>query len=77
MISKEERSIMEFDKDKLTITLDDNSKWLIHIADIRKVKFWVPTDRILIDETDDGIYHYKLINLDTVEPNVIRALRII
>lgn len=77
MISKEERSFMEFDKDKLMITLDDDSKWRIHIGDIRKVECWAPTERIRIEETDEGIYPYRLTNLDIAEPNVIRVLRII
>jgi len=57
------------------ITLGDGSRWNISIGDSTKTICWYETMRVTVDESpeDDHIYPYRMTNLDTSGPDVVRA----
>ncbi len=72
-----ETNVMKIHKNGMEISLMDCSKWRItHIGDTTKTILWYPTQRIKVNEDNDGIF--TLFNLDTSTPDDgIEASRII
>ncbi len=70
-----ETIVEEIHEDGLEISLMNASRWRIkHMGDITRTILWYPTQRIEIEETEDG--EYKLINLDTSASDEIEVSRI-
>jgi len=71
-----EYSIRRVTRDGLTVTLSDGSRWSINVGDCTKTSCWYPTMRVSVaEEPEDQIYPYRLANLDTFRPDVVRAQR--
>jgi len=64
-----ETSILEVNNDGLELTLMDGSHWSVDPSDMSKTSCWYPGQRIRIER-------HVLINLDTSEPDKVRATRL-
>ena len=58
------------------LELTDLSRWEIAVGDSTMTIIWTPTARLSVDEVDDDLYPYTIANLDTSEPDVVRARKI-
>jgi hypothetical protein len=72
-----ETSVLEIKNNGLEVHLMNGSRWSVNVGDISKSITWYPTQRILIEESEDDIYPYILTNLDTFAPDKIRVSRIL
>ncbi len=70
----EEHHVLEVGKDGLVVCLDDGSVWDISVGDNTKSVCWYPTMRIVVEENDSPESTFRLKNLDTAGPDVVRAL---
>jgi hypothetical protein len=48
--------------------------WDISVGDNTKSICWYPTMRIVVEENDSPEYTFRLKNLDTAGPDIVRAL---
>jgi len=72
-----EYSILKVTKNGLKVTLFDGSRWQINEGDSTMSICWYPTMRVCISEDlDDKLYPYRLTNIDTSSPDVVKARRI-
>ena len=61
-------------KDGLGLQLIDGSRWEIALEDITIFATWYASARVTIDEEpDDERYPYRITNLETSTPDVVRA----
>jgi hypothetical protein len=61
-------------KDGLGLQLMDGSRWEIALEDITIRATWYASSGVSIDEEpDDERYPYRITNLDTPTPDVVRA----
>lgn len=66
--------ILKVAKNGLTITLNDGSRWEISAGDSTKTICWYETMHIQItEEEDDTLYPFRLTNLNTSTPDVVKA----
>lgn len=73
---EKEYTIRNVAKNGLTVTLDDGSKWQISYGDSTKTSCWYETMHIKISEDlEDEAYPFRLTNLNTSEPDIVRATR--
>jgi len=71
-----EYTIMKVGKNGFSVMLDDGSQWQIDSCDNTKVACWYETMRIKISEDfEDETYPFQLTNLNTSEPDIVRARR--
>ena len=61
----EQLSVMRISKNGQTVTLSDGSRWRVSVGDVTKTLCWYATQRVVVENCDDGVYHYELRNLDT------------
>ena len=70
----EEVSLWKVLRNGRQLELGDLSQWEIDIGDSTKTLIWTPTARLKIDEVeDDKLFPHRITNLDTSEPDVVRA----
>ena len=70
----QESTIRSVRKDGLGLQLMDGSRWEIALEDITTFATWYPSSRVSIDEEpDDERYPYRITNLNTSTPDVVRA----
>jgi hypothetical protein len=69
----QEHHIVEIKKNGLVIRLSDRSVWNISVGDSTKTVCWYPTMRILVEEGGGLTHPFRLKNLDTAGPDVVRA----
>lgn len=62
----EQLSVIRISKNGQTVTLSDGSRWRVNVGDTTKTLCWYPTQRIVVEDCNDGVYPYELRNLDTV-----------
>lgn len=62
----EELSVLRRSNNGQTVTLSDGSRWRVSVGDVTKTLLWYPTQRIVVENSDDIVYPYELRNLDTV-----------
>lgn len=48
------------------LQLDDGSRWKVRPSDSGKTTLWIKTQLIVIDQSADHLYPYRLTNLDTL-----------
>ena len=71
-----EYSVMKIGENGSSVILQDGSRWQISEGDSTKTICWYPTMRVLISEDlNDKSYPYRLTNIDTSGPDVVRARR--
>ena len=59
--------IIDVDDDGQTIELEDGSTWNVSLGDNTISICWYATQRIIVEESGDKSYPYRLCNLDTQE----------
>ena len=68
-----ETSVLEVKNNGLTVHLMDGSRWSVNSGDSTKTALWYPSQRISIEETNEG---FILTNLDTAIPDKVLVSRI-
>ena len=59
------------------VVLMDGSEWSINPSDTSRTCCWYPTQRIVVEEVDNGrFFNHILTNLDTSEPDRALARRV-
>ena len=76
MKNTKENTVVEVQDNGLKIVLFDGSKWSINADDSTKTAQWYPTQRIIIEESDNDKYPFTLMNLDTFPVDQVGAARI-
>jgi len=71
-----ENTVVEVRKDGLEIKLFDGSNWSINPDDSAKTAEWYPSQRIIIEKSDNERYPFVIINLDTFPQDQVGAARI-
>ena len=71
-----ETSVLEVKDDGLKVHFMDGSSWSINLGDITKTILWYSTQRIVVEHSEDDVYSYTLTNIDTVDPDKVKASRI-
>jgi len=69
----QEHHVVEIKKKGLVIRLSDGSVWGISVGDTTRTVCWYPTMRILVEEHGGSTHPFRLKNLDTAGPEVVRA----
>ena len=69
-----ESIISSIRNDGMGLQLIDGSRWEIAVRDHTIVLAWYPSARVdLAEEPDDESYPYRITNLDSSTPDVVRA----
>ena len=72
----EEKSIRSVGRNGLQLDLMDGSRWEVAVGDNTMTLIWLPTARVIVEEhAEDKLYPYRITNLDTYGPEVVRAMR--
>ena len=71
-----ENTVAEVRRNGLEVELFDGSDWSINPDDSAKTVEWYPSQRILVQRTDNEKYPYILINLDTFPQDQVAAVLI-
>lgn len=72
-----DNSILHVRKNGTVLELMDGSQWGIPVGDNTMTLIWLPTARVTIEENEeDESYPYRITNLDTYGPEVVRARKI-
>lgn len=74
MLSENYSLIVEVEDDGQTVELDDGSTWNVPLGDNTISICWYETQRIVVEESGDKDYPYRLRNLDT-SGDVVKAIR--
>jgi len=72
----DEASLLRILRHGRELELTDLSRWEIAIGDSTMTIIWTPTARLRVDEVDDDLYPFRITNLDTSQPDVVRARKI-
>jgi hypothetical protein len=75
MKNTQENTVVEVRDNGRKIVLFDGSKWSVSEGDSVKTALWYPTQRIIIEESDNDTYPFTLINLDTFPVDQVGASR--
>jgi hypothetical protein len=71
-----ENNILRVLKDGTVLELMDGSRWEIPVGNNTMTLIWLPTARVTIEENEeDEMFPYRITNLDTYGPEVVRARR--
>jgi hypothetical protein len=68
-----EHHIVNVRKYGMVVQLDDGSQWDIPPGDSTLAACWYATQRVVVEESENNPYPYKLTNLDTSTPDVVKA----
>jgi hypothetical protein len=71
-----ENTVVEVRKNGLEVKLFDGSNWSINPDDSVKTAEWYPSQRIIIEKSDNERYPFVIINLDTFPQDQVGAARI-
>jgi len=71
-----ENTVVEVRKNGLEVKLFDGSNWSINPDDSAKTAEWYPSQRIIIEKSDNERYPFVIINLDTFPQDQVGAARI-
>ena len=71
-----ENTVVEVRKNGLEVELFDGSDWSINPDDSAKTAEWYPSQRIIVQKSDNEKYPYVLINLDTFPQDQVAAVLI-
>jgi hypothetical protein len=74
VLSENYSLIVEVDDDGQTVELDDGSTWNVPLGDNTISICWYETQRIVVEESGDKDYPYRLRNLDT-SGDMVKAIR--
>jgi len=74
VLSENYSLIVEVEDDGQTVELDDGSTWNVPLGDNTISICWYETQRIVVEESGDKDYPYRLRNLDT-SGDVVKAIR--
>src|SRR5574337_367103 len=72
----EEQTIRSVSKNGITVTLSDGSRWRINVGDISKTVCWYATQRVTVEECDDGVHPYELHNIIMIRFQMWRELHL-
>jgi hypothetical protein len=68
-----EHHIANVRKYGMVVRLDDGSEWDVPPGDSTIAACWYETQRVVVEESEHDLYPYKLTNLNTSTPDVIKA----
>jgi len=68
-----EHHIVRVRKYGTVLQLDDGSQWDIPPGDSTIAVCWYESQRVVVEESDNDLYPYKVTNLDTSTPDVIKG----
>ena len=71
-----ENTVVEVRKNGLEVKLFDGSNWSINPDDSAKTAEWYPSQRIIIQKSDNERYPFVIINLDTFPQDQVGAAHI-
>ena len=71
-----ENTVVEIRKNGLEVKLFDGSNWSINPDDSAKTAEWYPSQRIIIEKSDNERYPFVIINLDTFPQDQVGVARI-
>jgi hypothetical protein len=75
LMSEQYSLVIDIEDDGQTIGLDDGSTWKVPPGDNTISICWYATQRIVVEESGDKNYPYRLRNLDT-SGDVVKAIRL-
>ena len=71
-----ENTVVDVRRNGLEVELFDGSDWSINPDDAAKTAEWYPSQRIIVQKSDNEKYPYVLINLDTFPQDQVAAVLI-
>ena len=71
-----ENTVVDVRRNGLEVELFDGSDWSINPDDSAKTVEWYPSQRIIVQKSDNENYPYILINLDTFPQDQVAAVLI-
>lgn len=72
-MSERQCHIERVEDDGAIVRFDDGSIWEVSIGDSTKRLLWYPTMRVSVEAADDSLFPFRLTNLDTAGPDVVKA----
>ncbi len=68
-----ENTVVDVRKNGLEVELFDRSTWSINPDDSAKTAEWYPSQRIIVEKSDNERYPFVIINLDTFPQDRVGA----